>query len=123
MPLTKTSMSEDEKEAPLDPAAERLQRRLTRLVRISGVTMAAGLIAVFSAILYRTVNRPSTAHTGAPLDIAVPAPSGATILSSNTSGDLLTMVVDAPEGRMAIVVDLRNGSVVARARLVTQPGT
>lgn len=116
-------MPDDEKETPLDPAQERLQRRLTRLVRISGVTMAAGLIAVFSAILYRTVNRPSTAHAGPTLEIAVPAPSGATILSSSASGDLLTMIVDAPEGRTAVVVDLRNGAVVARARLVTQPGS
>ena len=39
--------------APLDPAAERLRRKLVRLLFVSGGIMMLGLIAVFAAIVYK----------------------------------------------------------------------
>lgn len=40
-------------EQPLDPAAERLQKKLRRLLAGSSLIMVAGLIAVFAAIIYK----------------------------------------------------------------------
>ena len=42
-----------EDEAPLDPAAARLRRKLVRLLFVSGGIMMLGLIAVFAAIVYK----------------------------------------------------------------------
>ena len=45
--------SYDDTEAPLDPAAARLRRKLVRLLFVSGGIMMLGLIAVFGAIVYK----------------------------------------------------------------------
>ena len=42
-----------EEDAPLDPAAKRLRRKLVRLLFVSGGIMMAGLIAVIAAIVYK----------------------------------------------------------------------
>src|SRR6478735_1566643 len=44
---------ETEEDAPLDPAAERLRRKLVRLLLVSGGIMMLGFIAVFAAIVYK----------------------------------------------------------------------
>lgn len=123
MPLTKDSDSADAPEKPLDPAAERLQKRLTGLVRTSGLIMAAGLLAVFSVILYRTIGGGAqdrrAVHSA---DIAVSAASGARILSTDLDGNALAMLVEDDSGRSVVVVDLSTGSVMSRVRLVAKPG-
>ncbi|AXS41772.1 hypothetical protein [Breoghania sp. L-A4] len=50
-----TSNFNDGDETPLDPAAERLQQKLRRLVFFSSLIMVGGLIAVFSVILYKVI--------------------------------------------------------------------
>lgn len=44
---------EGPEEAPLDPAAQRVQAKLKRLLLGSSLIMFAGFIAVFAAILYK----------------------------------------------------------------------
>ncbi len=46
----------DNPEKPIDPAVLRIQRRLRRLMLISGLTLGVGIVAVFIAILYRINN-------------------------------------------------------------------
>jgi hypothetical protein len=41
---------------PLDPAVERVRRRLSRLMLIAGLTLGLGIFAVFGAILYKIVS-------------------------------------------------------------------
>ena len=57
-------------DAPLDPAAERLRRKLVRLLLVSGGIMMLGLIAVFAAIVYKLSERgggvASRLHGGIP---------------------------------------------------------
>ncbi len=108
---------EDPEEPPLDPAVERVHQKLRGLLRVSTLVMAAGLIAVFAAILYRVTR---DGDSGRPLgDVTVPAPTGASIASASADGDRLTLVVDEPGGgRMAVVVDLASGEVIARVRLI-----
>jgi len=112
-----------EEEPPLDPAAERIHQRLRNLLRISSLIMAAGLVAVFSAILYRVVNdKDGGGASGPATEIAVPAAAGARILAATPDGDRLALVVEEADGtRTAVVVDLGTGAVVARTRLVTAP--
>jgi hypothetical protein len=109
-------------EPPLDPAAERIHQKMRGLLRMSGFIMGAGLLAVFSAILYRVVNSDGGRRAGPATEIAVPAPQGARLLAATPSGDRLALLVEEPDGsRAAVVVDLATGSVVARTRLVTGP--
>lgn len=108
---------DDPEEPPLDPAVERVHQKMRGLLRVSTLVMAAGLIAVFAAILYRVTRSEDSAR---PLgEVAVPAATGATIASASAAGDRLTLVVDEPGGgRQAVVVDLATGTVIARVRLV-----
>ncbi|MBA5777244.1 hypothetical protein H2509_08905 [Stappia sp. F7233] len=58
--MTRPSFDNDQdKEPPLDPAAERLQRKLKRLLGVSSLIMVLGFIAVFAAIAYRVTRAPS----------------------------------------------------------------
>lgn len=92
------------------------------MLRMSSLIMAGGLLAVFSAILYRVVkddDRPA----GAAAEIAVPAASGARLLAATPDGERLALLVEDADGtRSAVVVDLQSGAVVSRARLVATPG-
>jgi hypothetical protein len=108
---------DDPEEPPLDPAVERVHQKMRGLLRVSTLVMAAGLIAVFAAILYRVTRSEDSAR---PLgEVTVPAATGATIASASAAGDRLTLVVDEPGGgRQAVVVDLASGTVIARVRLV-----
>jgi hypothetical protein len=113
---------EDPEEQPLDPAVERVHQRLRGLLRISTLIMAAGLIAVFAAILYRVTRDGDSAR---PLgEVTVPAPTGAAIASASADGDRLTLVVDElGGGRQAVVVDLSSGEIIARVRLIAGGAT
>lgn len=108
---------DDPEEPPLDPAVERVHQKMRGLLRVSTLVMAAGLLAVFAAILYRVF---SAGGDGRPIgDVTVPAPMGASIAAASAAGDRLTLVVDEPGGgRQAVVVDLSTGAVVARVRLI-----
>ena len=120
LPRHDTDPDEPE-EKPLEPAAERIQERMRGMLRMSSLIMAGGLLAVFSAILYRVVkdDGPSAA-TG---EIAVPATAGARLLAATPDGERLALLVEDADGtRSAVVVDLSSGAVVSRARLVATPG-
>jgi uncharacterized protein (TIGR02246 family) len=63
----------DADEKPLDPAAERLERRVRRLILIAGLTLSIGLFAVFGAILYRVMSagdRPTAVAVSESVDAA-----------------------------------------------------
>lgn len=49
-----------EEEKPLDPAAERLRRKMVRLMAISIGTLFIAVFAVLSAIIYKMNNAPDT---------------------------------------------------------------
>ena len=45
-------------EEPLDPATERIQARLRKMMMFSGLTLGLGIFAVFGAILYKVLAEP-----------------------------------------------------------------
>jgi hypothetical protein len=58
--MTHPGLDDDSQtEPPLDPAAERLQAKLKRLLAVSGLIMTLGFVAVFAAIIYRLSDRAS----------------------------------------------------------------
>jgi hypothetical protein len=109
----------DEVEAPLDPAAERLRRKLVRLLIVSGGIMMLGLIAVFAAIVYKVggAESPSADAPGAgtPIEASVPVPEGARVVAADLDGERALLTVEHADGTMSLLlVDLASGAVVGR---------
>ncbi|MEW5423284.1 DUF6476 family protein [Amorphus sp. 3PC139-8] len=96
-----SSALDDGPEPPLDPAMERVQRKLRKLVLVSGLIMAAGLVAVFAAILYRLSE---AENRRAPATVTLDLPQGTTVQSATGTADRLTLVVESPDGKTSIVV-------------------
>ncbi len=113
---------DDDSEEPLDPAAERLRRKLARLLFVSGGIMMLGLIAVFAAIVYRVGalgnDEAAPAAFAAPVEAAIDIPAGARIVSAELDGEraLLTLQ-DADGATSLLLVDLATGRTLGRYSL------
>jgi hypothetical protein len=104
-------------EPPLDPAQERLRKKLVRLLIVSGGIMIVGLIAVFSAIVYKLGEAGESAppSTAEPIEAPLALPSGARILSADLDGERALVVVEAADGGQSLILlDLASGTIVGR---------
>jgi hypothetical protein len=119
--MTRASL-DDEDEKPLDPAVERVRRKMSRLMLIAGLTLGVGIFAVFAAILYK-IN--AGGATGKPLapDAATPSltlagmgvPEGARLVSTALDAGRAMLTYDTGDGKLLlVVVDMRSGAVVGR---------
>ena len=114
--------------APLDPAQERLRRKLVRLLMVSGGVMMLGLIAVFAAIVYKVGAEGPAARpeqpglsAAAPVDGRIVLPTGYRLAGTSLDGERALLTLEGPEGAsLLLVVDLRTGAVLARHRLVVE---
>lgn len=116
---------DDPQEKPLDPAVERVQRRLRRLMLISGLTLGLGIFAVFAAIIYRLF---TYAPAAPPPPVAVAAgaavptlkrsdlgiPVGATLVSTALDASRLSLTFADGGDTVVIVLDLPSLTVVNR---------
>lgn len=99
-----------DEEQPLDPAAERVRRKLVRFMGINLGILFAAVMAVVLALVYKTMTQPRGADAGQTTsqaeDIAgqVVLPQGARIVSHTASGDRLTLHVQLSDGSEAILV-------------------
>ena len=119
----------DAEEQPLDPAMERVRRKMIRLLAVSIGIMVIGLMAVLAAIVYK-INQPvaEVASAGAarqesagqPLGAAMAGESitldpGTRILSHNLSDNSLSLETRRSDGtREILVYDVATKRVVAR---------
>jgi hypothetical protein len=116
-------MALDNEEAPLDPAAERLRRKLARLLLVSGGIMLLGFIAVFAAIVYKLgalgeAEDASAPAPGNPVEATIRIPSGARLVSADLDGDRALMAAERSDGATELLlVDLHSGAVLGRYRL------
>ena len=105
-----------------------VQAKMRRLMLIAGLTLGFGILAVFAAILYKTV----LAGDKAPLPTAwqpgdpVPTlsypnmglPAGAKLISTASDGRRLILTYEAPDGGHALVfIDLGTLKVTGRLDL------
>lgn len=100
---------DDEAEKPLDPAVEKVRRKLVRFVAINLGLLFFALMAVVAALVYksRTATPPAevTAQTPSPQGVAegqVALPAGARIVSQSLSGDRLSLQLELADGSKAI---------------------
>jgi hypothetical protein len=107
-----TDLPDDE--APLDPATERLRRKMVRLLAVAIGTMLVGVMAVLGAVVYK-VNQ-TRAPVASTEQIALALPAGAEIQSMALDGGeaLLRLSGGADD---LVRVDLATGTIIARYRI------
>jgi len=116
---------DDEEEKPLDPAVEKVRRKLVRFVAINLGLLFIALMAVVAALVYKSrtaVPPPAVAEPGievpSPEGVVegqIPLPSGARIISQSLSGNRLSLSLELSDGRRAIYLyDVAARRVVAR---------
>jgi hypothetical protein len=117
---------DDEGEKPLDPAAERLRRKMVRLLFVSGGIMLLGLIAVFASIVYKLNERGADASesfsAGSPVEAEIAIPAGHRIVSTSLGGDRVLITLAAPDGSTSLLlIDLKTGATLGRYATKAEP--
>jgi len=116
-PAAHSIPSDEDEEAPLDPAVERVRQRLKRLIWISIATLVIGLAAVVVAVLYKvgpSTGKPGLAARSGETAVADVLPPGARVLSSALDGRLLALTIEDQGLTRIVVLDLDTGMVLRR---------
>lgn len=114
-------MADDDK--PLDPAVERVRRRLIRFMVINLGILFVAFALVLGAIIYKLSFAPKKTadqvrsvevpNGESPIKAAIPLPAGAKLLSSSLSGGRALLDVElADKSRTLIFYDLESGRVI-----------
>jgi hypothetical protein len=109
---------DDDQDKPLDPAVERVRRRLVRFVAINLGLLFVALMAVVVAIVYRAGSsapdsRRIAAQEGEPVRAAIEVPAGARVVGEAVSADRLLLRLALPDGGTVLIVhDLATGRLV-----------
>ncbi|EAB6717729.1 fimbrial protein [Escherichia coli] len=120
-------LEDDEQEKPLDPAVERVRKKIIRFMLINLGVLGVTLMAVVLAIVYKTrSSAPETPAVVAQPGFAVPSdgglveasialPAGAKILSQSLSGERALLQVEEPGGAQALYLyDLAGQRMIGR---------
>ncbi|MDL2405318.1 hypothetical protein PY650_06540 [Rhizobium calliandrae] len=117
---------DDQEEKPLDPALESVRRKMVRLQIVSAAIMVVSLMAVFGAVVYKTM-RPAPKAVGstasnipadAPVIVTAALPKGFTVQSTALSGNQVLFYGTLASGqRQAVVFDYGIGRIVATISL------
>ncbi|WP_150493427.1 DUF6476 family protein [Roseibium aquae] len=117
--MTNPKLRDDElDEAPLDPAAQRLQVKLRRLLLGSSLIMFLGFVAVFAAIIYK-INEPSD-DEGVIFAETIVLPEPLDIRSVNLSDGVLTLVGGQGGATVLVFVDAQSGEVLGTSRVLSR---
>lgn len=109
--------TEDEK--PLDPAAERLRRKMVRLLVVSVGIMIVGVMAVLGVVVYKTLPKAKGLGEGV---ASLTVPAGETIVSIAMDGDRALLHTRAEGGEHLLVVSLADGRILKRIDIATTAG-
>lgn len=107
-----TFRDDDDKEKPLDPATERVRRKMARLLAVSIGIMMVGLMAVLGAIVYKIGGTPAPVASGGTLALDLPA--GKAIGAMALDGDRALLHVGEGAGEELVLIDLATGKVLSR---------
>lgn len=109
-------------DAPLDPAAERLQQKLKRLVFLSSLIMLAGFVAVFSVIIYKVMGpgaKPSAITADAYAATIAVGPD-AKVRDVELSNGRLIVLVEEGTATALLQIDPTTGRVLSRTDFVSR---
>ena len=123
---------EEEQEKPLDPKLEHIRKRMLRLLGISIGILFAGLVAVFSAIIYKINSDDDYTAASSPGSVIpgedrafrsfdyveklnLAAPEGGTLHSSDLDGAVLLVTWQLDNGGYQLwLVDLQSGNILSK---------
>ena len=114
---------DEEEEKPLDPAVEKVRRKLVRFVAINLGLLFLALMAVAAAIVYKSRSGDAPAaeaalpsgEPGTVLEGEIALPAGAKVLSQSLSGTNLSLDVELAGGsRMIVLYDLAGRRTIGR---------
>ena len=112
---------DDDDDKPLDPAVERVQARLRRLILVSGLTLGLGLFAVLAAILYRIVadgaSGPAAGGVATLTTVGMGLADDARLIATAIDGNRLLLTYAHAGGNTLVIVDARSLNVVAKVEL------
>ena len=127
MDMTKPKL-DDEEEKPLDPAVEKVRRKLVRFVGINLALLFLALMAVVGAVVYksRSLEPASVAGGDIPspegmVEAEIALPAGARIVSQSLSGNRVAIDAALADGSRAIFVyDFAERRMIGRLA-ISQP--
>ncbi len=124
--------SDDDEDKPLDPAVERVRRRLARFMVINLGILFLAVMAVVVAIVYKLNQlQPSQPRVAqgmqppsgeAPVEARIALPAGSRLNGHQLSGDRLSLDVALDDGGRAIFVyDMAERRMVGRFDIAVGP--
>ena len=117
---------DEEDEKPLDPAVEKVRRKLVRFIVINLGILFIALMAVVVALVYRATqaggDRPLAAESPVPgeggaLEGRIDLPPGARVAGHSLSGNVLSLLVEHGDARAIHLYDIHTGRLVGRFTL------
>nr|WP_325265827.1 hypothetical protein [uncultured Rhizobium sp.] len=123
----------EEKEEPLDPAMERIRRKMVLLQLVSGGILFVCFMAVLAAIVYKISQQPAdgpatvatsgsfTVPSDQPLKATAALPTGFQIDNVSMSGSQLVFLGQLNGSRKVFVFDIVLGRIVADVTIATGP--
>jgi hypothetical protein len=130
--MNRTAFDEQD-EKPLDPAMERVRRKMVRLLAVSIGIMMTGLMAVLIAVVYKVASQPPKPAGATPTSAVQPSgdgvangdivlPPGTRIVSQSVSGSQLSLLTQATDGAQTLMVYDMNARRFIAKFTVTQGG-
>lgn len=121
----------DDKEQPLDPAMEKIRRKMVRLQLVSSGILLVCFLAVIGAIVYKVAIRPAAAPAAPiagglsvpsdqPLAATAALPAGFEIRSVSMSGSQILFYGSQNGGQKLYVYDLAVGHVIADVTITSR---
>ena len=112
--------TDEYEEEPLDPATERIQARLRKMMMFSGLTLGLGIFAVFGAILYKVLAE-SPQGSGEIAGGHRVLEAGMRVDSAVAADTEITLTVTSEDGRQFIRRhDAGTGALIGQWELVFQ---
>ena len=118
--MARPATDDDSDEKPLDPAVEKVRKKLVRFIAINLGLLFVALMAVVGAVVYqsRTAEPPVAAEIASPgsvIEADIPLPAGARIMSQSLSGDRIALDTELADGsRIIFLYDMAERRVIGR---------
>ena len=125
--MARPQTGDDTDDKPLDPAVEKVRRKLVRFVAINLGLLFVAVMVVVGAVVYKTwTTEPPVRSAGdnpAPegvIEAEIGLPAGAEIVSQSISGNRLSIDVELADGsRTIFIYDLAEQRIVGRLAVKT----
>ncbi|WP_186388415.1 MULTISPECIES: hypothetical protein [unclassified Stappia] len=119
--MTHPAMDDEDRnaEAPLDPAMERVQKKLKRLLAVSSLVMVLGFMAVLAAIIYKLSESGKRAD-GSDIAATVAIGKDGRVESMILSGDRLILLVRDGTTSKLLHLEATTGRLIGETTFVAQ---